>query len=468
MTTRIRGIYATALTSLLEEVVQASAPIARRFDDSFQMEYADVTVDTTPDRQGVGVHGPPEAVDSVCVSLESVGIDTLSWRGKLPRGGVYAGEVTETLGSGALVDCGDGTGFLPYSKTARHIEKGDALRVQVVEPRPPWSDGRPVLDTTIRISGELATLHRGGFTDNSGGQPELAEILPVDPPNGWGVEWGRRADDASLDALTEALETQSARATSLDEAFTDAPTPDEAAPHRYWADEQTRWVWFGRESRFELDAIRREVTTTMPGHHRIKAGTDDAGTAVDFVESVCPDIGDDDSTDRGAGDGQFPFATVLAQFGPREGDSISIGHGKPAGHRIELGRGEVTDVTDDGQVTVQRELSGGGTYDALDIPRQDGDVAVTKFKEGRWWYPTIYRSEDGELRGTYVNVCTPVEVFPREIRYVDLHVDVVKHADGTVERVDDDELEDALDAGELSLELTEKARAVASAVENAL
>ena len=54
------------------------------------------------------------------------------------------------------------------------------------------------------------------------------------------------------------------------------------------------------------------------------------------------------------------------------------------------------------------------------------------------------------------------------MRYVDLHVDVVKHADGTVERVDDDELDAAVEAGHVPEKLAEKARAVAGAVENAL
>jgi predicted RNA-binding protein associated with RNAse of E/G family len=80
----------------------------------------------------------------------------------------------------------------------------------------------------------------------------------------------------------------------------------------------------------------------------------------------------------------------------------------------------------------------------------------------------VYRSADEQLKGTYVNVCTPVECFPDVVRYVDLHVDVIKHADGTVERVDDDELDAAVDAGELLPELAEKARSVATSLENAL
>ncbi|MFC6737203.1 DUF402 domain-containing protein, partial [Halolamina salina] len=166
--------------------------------------------------------------------------------------------------------------------------------------------------------------------------------------------------------------------------------------------------------------------------------------------------------------GEFPFAVVADQFGPHEGDYVRIDHGKPAGRRIVLGEGEVVERDDDGTLAVEREMTGGGTYDALGTRRESGDTALTKFREGRWWYPTTYRSADGEHKGTYVNVCTPVELFPDSVCYVDLHVDVIKQPDGTVERVDDDELDAAVEAGELSEELAEKARSVASSIERAI
>jgi hypothetical protein len=460
MTVRIRGIYATALTHVLENVVQASPPIRERFDGSFPVEPAAATVETTDDRQGVGVVGEADRVDTVVDRLRDLGPDALSWDADLPRGAVYAGEVTETLGSGAIVDVGDGDGFLPYSKTTRRVEDGNVVRVQVNEPSPPWGDGRPVLDTTVRVHGGLASLVRGG--SGVAGTPELADLVPTDPPEAWAVDWGRDSDDAGLEALDDALAAVSERARALDEAFVDAPDPADAAPHRYWDGDATAWVWFGRETRFALDDRRREVVDTMAGHHRIKAADPAASAAVDFVEAVC-----DDATSPDGAQG-FPFDIVTQQFGPREGETVAIGHGKPDGRCILLGRGEVTACDGDGSVTVEREMSPGGTYDALGTERRAGDVAITKFEEGRWWYPTVYRGDDGTRRGTYVNVCTPVEVFPDTVRYVDLHVDVVKHADGTVERVDDDELDAAVDAGEVPEGLAEKARSVATAVENAL
>ena len=144
-----------------------------------------------------------------------------------------------------------------------------------------------------------------------------------------------------------------------------------------------------------------------------------------------------------------------------------ISHGKPDGRRYSLGRATVAD-REGTTVTVKREMRSGGAYDALGVPREDGDIATTKFKEGRWWYPTVYRSADGTVKGTYVNICTPVELFPEAASYVDLEVDVIRHADGTVKRVDDDDLEVAVEEGHVPDPLADKAREVATAVERAL
>jgi hypothetical protein len=468
MTVRIRGIYATALTALLEDIVQASPPIRERFEATLPAEPAAAGVATTDDRQGVVVSGEPDRVAAVVGRLRDVAVDTLAWDADLPLGGVYAGTVTEELRPGAVVDCGDGEGFLPYSETERHVETGDSLRVQVAEPAPPWADDRPRLETTVRVPGHLVELVRGGTASVGTGSPELADLVPAEPPEGWAPSWGRDSDDADLDALDEALAAAAGHAEAIDAGLADGP-PVGDGPHRYWAGLDTAFVWFGRESRFALDERRREVTATMPGHHRVKAGARAASAAVDFVEAVCPEAGAGGS--RGAtGDGgdAFPFGAVTRQFGPREGDTVRLDHGKPDGRRVVLGEADVIERDTGGTIRVRREMASRGTYDALGTERRPGDVAVTKLTEGKWWYPTVYRSADGESRGTYVNVCTPVEVFPEAVRYVDLHVDVVKRPDGTVERVDDDELDAAVEAGEVPEPLAERARQVADAVENAL
>ncbi|WP_049908669.1 MULTISPECIES: DUF402 domain-containing protein [Halorubrum] len=502
---RVRGIYATALTARLldagHEVVDASPPIRRRFDAAFGTEPPDVRIETSADRQGVAASGDPDAVEAVRDLLTDAGRDALAWPDPTPPGTVLDGEVTETLGGGAVVRLrvGDGAegagaptgapeGYLPYGDVDARVETGDPVRVQVRESAAPWTDRRPELSGELRVGGDLVALEPGSGTRVDARSDEAArelsgmlDLLGLEPPEGWRAVWRPPAVDADTEALTAGLDDAVEAAEALRAAtgggegsgviedgdgdgpaggsalgvlddrsrLRDAPT---AAPNA------GVWAWFGRESRFGLDDARRTATATMPGHHRVKAGSSDASAGVDLAESLCdPDP-----------DAAFPFAVVSDAFGPREGDALRIDHGKPDGRLITLGEGTVTGVDADGTVTVEREMTGGGTYDGLGVDREAGDVAETSLKEGRWWYPTTYRGRDGTVSGTYVNVCTPVEVFPDAARYVDLHVDVVKRPDGTVERVDDDELDEAVAAGTVPEPLAEKARSVASALENAL
>ena len=467
---RIRGIYTTALTELLTDagydVVQASPPIRDRFDATFPDTPADVTVETTADRQGVGITGQADAVAGVAEIVGDLERDTFTWTDRTPRSSVFDGVVDRTTGGGAIVDLGEsGEGYLPFDAVDAYVDDGDVRRVQVTSPTPPWNRDRPELAGTLHVPGGIATL----VADESrlvvdAPAEELArttEILSTTVPGDWGVRWERRAVDAGFDVLDAALERAVDRATALEAALPDPPPSDETAPRALATPEATMWCWFGRESRFALDEVRRRVTTTMVGHHRIKAADERASAAVDFVES----IQDDGAL---AADGEFPVQTVMDHFGPAEGDRVSIGHGKPNGPLLVLGRGTVVERSADGTITVRRELTGGGTYDALDVDIEDGDVAITTFVEGRWWYPTVYRDESGERKGTYVNVGTPIELFPGAVRYVDLYVDVIKHGDGTVERVDDDELDDAVADGLVSSSLADTARTVAGSIEQAL
>jgi len=463
---RVRGIYATALTRACREagldVVAASPPIQERFDADLDSTEPDADVWMTGDRQGVGVAAPDGHLDAVRDVLRDLGRDVFVWNASVPRGAVFDAVVDRTVGGGAVLDLGDrGEAYLPFGNADQRVDDGDRLRVGIREPAAPWSDDRPVAATDVTVPGALASLDRGVDALVSGAAADrqelarAAELLDPDLPGNWGVYWNYAATDADMDALGGALDALAERARTVEDALADAEDAD--GPGLLAAPESTLWTWFGRESRTRLDEHRRAVTETMPGHHRVKAGSDAASGAVDFAECLGVDLDD------------LPFGAVTDQFGPTEGDSVALHHGKPDGSLITLGRGDVTgrDVAK-GRVTVEREMTGGGTYDALGVDREAGDTATTRFTEGNWWYPTVYRGEDGDRKGTYLNVCTPVEVFPDAVRYVDLHVDVIKHADGTVEVVDQDELRACVDDGLVSEELAEQALSVARRVQSAV
>lgn len=456
------GGLRTALTGLLLDadwtVVDPSPTIAARFDRSFPAAVPAVRVEGTPDREGIQISGESDAVEAVSGVCGDLTRDTFCWPARHPTGALYAGRVEETGDGGAVVDLGDGSAYLPYSRSGSFVREGDAVTVQVIEPRPPWLHGRrPVVTTELRVPGTYLDLAAATPEDERvvGDDRETAgmlELLDPELPEGGRLEARPEARGVGLSVLEEELERLLARMAAVD-AVSDAPLDDPGPLDEVGA---TSWCRFGREGRFALDAHRADATATWDGHHRLKAAGDPGGRAVDLIERL--DVADV----------AFDPDAVLDTFGPRIGDRVRIDHGKPDGRSLVLGRGEVTERPRTGAITVRRELSPGGRLDALDVPKEQGDTADTTFVEGAWWYPTVYRDADGDWKGTYVNICTPLELFPQRVRYVDLYVDVIKDTSGAVRIVDMEELDAAADADELGAPVVEKARAVARAVRRSM
>lgn len=462
MNVELRGIYTTALTALLRDtdvgtVVNASDPIEDRFEEAFETAPPTVQLHQTHDRLGVGVHGPTAAVSDISEPVAAVSRDTLWFEEPAPRGCICTAAVDATTGGGAVVTLPDGRdGYLPYDETTDYVEVGDEYRVQVIDPQPPWSDRAPGVSTTLRVPGSIVTLERGhdgptvnGETAESTALLRSMDLLEATAPEPWGVRWEPYAADASLAVREAALEAAAETAREIETALdTTAPLEHPVTPAA------TRWFLFGREARYALDKHRAAATQTIDGHHRIKAVGGTAATAVDFVEAVCdsPRVTED---------------TLIEQFGPAVGDTVTLHHGKPHGEAYSLGAGTVT-AREGATVTVEREMTSRGTYDALGTERVPGDRAITRCVEGRWWYPTVYRGADDTTKGTYVNIATPLELYPDRIQYTDLYIDVVQRPDATPEIVDADELTAAVDAGDVPEELAEKAKTVARSVKRAL
>lgn len=332
--------------------------------------------------------------------------------------------------------------------------------MQVKQPYPPWLIGRrPVLTQELLVATEAATVTESvdGQDGENGHLANVLDRLSIEAPDGWGIRWHDPARSLELSAIQHALSDATAVAARLDAARDGVDADADAdEPGVVVQPAATSWCWFDREGRDDLDRHRRAVVETMAGHHRVKAGGGPASAAVDFVEALPGSPPD------------FEADAAMAAFGPKPGERIQVRHGKPDGSAYELGPAEVVDRADGGEIRVERAMTGGGTYDALGAEREAGDRAVSTFVEGRWWYPTVYRSADGGRKGTYVNVGTPIEVFPDRVRYMDLHVDVIKRPAGAVEVVDGDELDGAVSAGLVPESIAARAHQVAASVANAL
>jgi protein associated with RNAse G/E len=134
---------------------------------------------------------------------------------------------------------------------------------------------------------------------------------------------------------------------------------------------------------------------------------------------------------------------------PETGSVVDVEHVKLSGLVLHLGQATIEEL-DEEQIRYSRTMRSNGFYDGLGVKKEAGDKAISEAKRGEWYITTEYFSKDGEWKGTYINLNTPVEVYPKVIRYVDLEVDVCVRPDDTIKVLDMEKLERALKRGMIS------------------
>lgn len=214
----------------------------------------------------------------------------------------------------------------------------------------------------------------------------------------------------------------------------------------------TYFVDFGAQSKQKLDNLRKMVTPTITGHHFLKSG----GYLIltEFIESM-PDPDGEHIVSK--------LNKVLKAEGPRPGMRYDIIHKKP-GNKDVIMTG-IVEHADDKEVVVKRKLRPGGRLDGIGIEINEGDYALTIFQPNSWYLIHKYFNKEGFQKGTYINVNTPIEVYPRFARYIDLEVDVVEK-NNKREIIDLDKLNQVLNAGIIKKELSDKALEVANQLLN--
>ena len=143
-----------------------------------------------------------------------------------------------------------------------------------------------------------------------------------------------------------------------------------------------------------------------------------------------------------------------------------------------LARGRVVETTPNGFVIrrqfrhTSRKLKIVKEYpDDVDVVSDEGDYAMTHVVPGKLTLFTNYYSRTGDLKGTYANINTGVEIYPSngtspgKIRYVDLEIDVVKApVDQPPRIIDKHLLKRAVQRGFITEEMAEQSRRRAEAV----
>ena len=200
-----------------------------------------------------------------------------------------------------------------------------------------------------------------------------------------------------------------------------------------------------------LDQLRAKIAPTITDHHRFRIITT---TEVDRAEEELLKFPDK----RKAIEAHF---RGLIQDNFRPGNIVRIEHVKPEGQLIQLTPGKIRDFeSNSNKLIIKREGLRPGRYDGLGIIKEEGDYAITETQQGSWVVIHSYYSMTDELKGQFYNINTPCEFYPDRIRYVDLHIDVIRWPDGKIKVIDRELLDEAQKSGYISQALKEKAEQV--------
>ncbi len=206
-------------------------------------------------------------------------------------------------------------------------------------------------------------------------------------------------------------------------------------------------VEFPALSKEKLDEIRGSVTPTLDGHHYYKACGVNISSALDMAEKLLEKGGPRKEVEK------LLKQTIRAKY-PIVGSLIEIQHVKLQGKVFNLGKA-VIEAFDHPRslIRFRRIFKRKGTYDGLKTEKVPGDYAVTEVKMGEWCFKTQYFAKDGRYKGTYINLNTPIELYPHGIRYVDLEVDVCVWPNGRVKKLDEKKLKEATAEGMITPKL---------------
>ncbi len=440
---KIRGTYSTAITKLLMdsnfEIVQPSPPIRERFNLDQNAKPPDIDIHNRHNRQGIHVMGTSEALEALKSVFQEHMVDVVHRKQPFATNGIYKGILKKDKNQERFVsvDIGSAVGRLSKDETFKDPPASIMVQVQ----RKKLSAREPLLGTEITVPGEYAVLIPEAkvkvslqIRDISKRMDLVALGRRLVPPSGWGIIWRTAAKNQPR----ELLESEISRlAETREEIF--KRFKEETAPARLWGNQYYMNVEFPTLSKARLDEARAGAAPTIPGHHYYKACGQAISKALDMAESMLENGVSREEVGR-------LFRQIIEAEYPAEGSCISIEHVKPDGKVFHLGNARV-DKCSNRELWYSRTFKDKGVYDGLGTPKEPGDQAVTEAEVGGWHYITRYFSKDDRYKGAYVNLHTPLELYPKWIRYVDLEVDACVLPDGTVKVVDEGELDDAVAHG---------------------
>ncbi|MGQ9565842.1 MAG: DUF402 domain-containing protein [Candidatus Bathyarchaeales archaeon] len=445
---KIRGIYSTALTKLLLnngfEIVAPSVACKERLGLEDDNAAPDITIEDRYDRHGIRTMGKQDPTDKLKGVLQSSLDDTIVRKWPVSVDGIYKGLLRgiDLPTRSVLIDIGAAVGRVP-EKEKSEIASREVI-VQVKRRR--IGAKEPTLSTLIEIPGKYAVLIPKGKVGVSlkicdpEVRAKLYELGKELATPEWGIIWRSSAATQPFEKLRNEVTSlvNEAKTVFLRAAQVEAPAT-------LWEGSFVMDVELPALSKKKLDEVRGAACLTLPLHHYYKVCGGKIASNLEMAEALLKKGKAEDEV-------KALFKQMVEAEFPFTGATIGIEHVKVSGLVFYLGKASV-ELLDDNVVCLRRIFTKEGIYDGLGVKKEVGDVAVTRAKLGEWYFQTKYFSKDGEYKGAYVNLNTPIELYPHCIRYVDLEVDLCVSPDGAIKIVDEAKLEKAVNKGYVSEKL---------------
>ena len=463
---RIRGIYSQSLTQIMLqnhfEMVQPTPEVARRFGLPIRSDIPDVDIWDRSDLQGIVAI----AYESVLERLSNVLRRRLGWvitrTPRVAKSSIYRGIILgrDDRTGQTRVDLGSISGLLPD----RGLKRGDSIMTQVRAHD--YGRKAPVLSSSITIPGRAVVLLPEPVVRLSTKIKEQETRVSLtslgrkirEHIDNWGILWRTSAAKLTEEELRDEVEDLldvAQRVNSEYHTLNGAGLLFEGTSN---AD-----IEFPAEVKDALDKTRAKIRPTIDSHHFFKS----AGYAslVDLAEMLIDDRPEDKAYLKSK------LEKVVYRDMPKVDDPINIEHVKLDGRNIILARGRVIEANNN-EVVIRRQFRYTSRKlkitqeftDGADVPRDEGDYALSYIKPNSLTLITDYFSKDDILKGTYVNINTGVELYPGNgntpgrVRYVDLEIDVVSPINGLTRIIDQHLLKRAVQRGFITEEMAEVAR----------
>lgn len=412
------------------DIVQPTPEVARRFGLPYRSEIPDVDIWDRSDLQGIVAI----AYESVLTRLTDVlrrrlgGVITRTPR--VAKSSVYRGIVLgkdERTGQ-TKVDLGTISALLPD----RGLQRGQQIMVQIRAHD--YGRKAPVLSSSITIPGKAAVLLPEPVVRLSTkikDQESRRNLLVLgrkmrEHTENWGILWRTAAERLTEEELRNEVDDLLDTAQQVFNRYNELDSTGLLFEGTSNAD-----IEFPLEVKDALDKTRAKIKPTLARHHFYKSAG--YSSLVDLAEMIIEERPEERRYVTSK------LEKVISRDMPRIDDSINIEHVKLDGRNIVLARGRVAETTSKGFVirrqfrhTNRKLKMGQDSNDGVDVVSSEGDYAMTQVVPGALKLVTDYYSREGDLKGTYVNINTGVEVYPSNgnspgrIRYIDLEIDIVK------------------------------------------